>query len=124
MFGWVSGNLENTLWFSFLLFLQWFCHLCFLRSQHLQLEHKRSGSKSLWAQSHKVLSVTGGVRNALSSLGLTGHFVFITEGYKDMTEWDGVHRENGTAVSILLLLFLWSMSVWIACRTGVFSVPP
>lgn len=118
MFGWVSGSLENMLWFSFLLFLQWFCHLCFLQSQHLQLQHKLSGNRSLCAQFHEVLSVTGVVRNALSSLRLTGHFLCITEGYQDMTEWDAVHRENGTAVSILLLLFLQSMSVWIVCRTA------
>lgn len=35
----------------------------------------------------KQAQVTGGARSALSSVGLTEHFAFITEGYQGMTEW-------------------------------------
>lgn len=34
----------------------------------------------------KQALVTGGARSALSSVGLAEPFVFITEGYQDMTE--------------------------------------
>lgn len=43
----------------------------------------------------KQALVTGGARSALSSVGLAGPFVFITEGYQDTTEWDGNHRKMG-----------------------------
>lgn len=66
----------------------------------------------------KQALVTGGARSALSSVGLAGPFVFITEGYQDMTEWDGNHRKNGIPVSIVLL-FPQSVSVWTACSNFV-----
>lgn len=64
-------NKQNKLWFSFLLFLQWFCHLCFLWSLYFQREHKLAGNKRPWA--HDLVSVTGSVRKAPSSTQLTGH---------------------------------------------------
>lgn len=41
----------------------------------------------------KQALVTGGARSALSSVGLAGLFVFITGGYKDMTDWDGSQKK-------------------------------
>lgn len=41
----------------------------------------------------KQALITGGARSALSSVGLAGHFVFITEGYQDRTEWDGNQKK-------------------------------
>lgn len=70
----------------------------------------------------KQALVTSGARSAFSSVGLAGHFVFISEGNQDMTEWDGSHRKNEISVSIVLL-FSQNISVWIAHGT-ILCVPP
>lgn len=74
----------------------------------------------------KQALVIGAARSALSSVGLAGHFVFITEGYQDITVWDGNHRKIGFqfplgSFSLRAYLYGLHMGQFCVCLLEIFA---